>query len=362
MVVPRPEAGNFRGCSFKILWPVVGGPTADPEDRDRVTGVFGNDEICSARATAGLSLLDDMDCLGPVVDGVQQVDGMLDIFDTHFVQASVDSISSNDEICSARATAGLSLLDDMDCLGPVVDGVQQLDDMLDIFDTHFGQASVDFTRQGESVDTSSICGNIAGNMGPGGNGVRQADETSNSSVTHCEQASEASVKVAKSVDSGDIGDNIANYKDVVCRAFNFNSAGDFSVPITINGVFMTAILDTGAQVTVVCDAFVRRRLAGLKFSGAYNSNGIKSDAPFSASQSEEVDSTIGDSSYRWKFLKAAITDNCILGLDFIAHFKLDIKLSENTLVLVNSTIPIQVSAMQAKGSYTMNTVSLFKES
>ena len=155
-----------------------------------------------------------MDCLERVVDGVQQVDDMLDIFDTHFVQASVDSISGNDEICSARATAGLSLLDDMDCLGPVVDGVQQVDDLLDIFDTHFVQASVDSTRQGESVDTSSICGNIAGNMGPGGNGVQQADETSNSSVTHCGQASEASVKVAKSVDSGDIGVNIANSKDV----------------------------------------------------------------------------------------------------------------------------------------------------
>ena len=48
-----------------------------------------------------------MDCLGPVVDGFQQVDDMLDIFDTHFVQASVDSISGNDEICGARATAGL---------------------------------------------------------------------------------------------------------------------------------------------------------------------------------------------------------------------------------------------------------------
>ena len=165
-------------------------------------------------------MLDDMDCLGLVVDGVQQVDDMLDIFDNHFVQASGDSISGDDEICGARATAGLSLLDDMDGLGPVVDGVQQVDDMLDIFDNHFDQASVDFTRQGESVDTSSICGNIAGNKGPGGNGLRQADETSNSSVAHRGQASEASVKVAKFVDSGDIGVNIANSAGVACRAFN----------------------------------------------------------------------------------------------------------------------------------------------
>ena len=124
---------------------------------------------------------------------------------------------------------------------------------------------------------------------------------------------------------------------------------------------MSAILDTGAQVTVVSDAFVRRHLAGLKFSGAYKLNGFKSDAPVTASQSEEVEFTIGDSSSPRKFLKDAITDNCILGLDFIAHFKLDIKLSENTLVLDNSTIPIQVSAMPAKVSYTVNTVSLLKK-
>ena len=113
----------------------------------------------------------------------------MDISDTHSVQASVDSIPSNDEICSARATAGLSLLDDMDCLGPVVNGIQQVDDMLDIFDMHFVQASVNSTRQGESVDTSIICENIAWDMGTRGHGVQQADETSNSSVTHFGQAS-----------------------------------------------------------------------------------------------------------------------------------------------------------------------------
>ena len=102
-------------------------------------------------------------------------------------------------------------------------------------------------------------------------------------------------------------------------------------------------------------------LSWVKFFGAYNLNGIKSDAPVTASQSEEVEFKIGHSSYRWKFFKAAITDNCILGLDFIAHFKLDIKLSENALVLGKSTIPIQVSAMPAKGNYTINTASLFKK-
>ena len=62
-----------------------------------------------------------------------------------------------------------------------------------------------------------------------------------------------------------------------------------------------------------------------------------------------------------EIFESCYTDNCILGLDFIAHFELDIKLSENTLVLGNSTFPIQVSAMPANASYTVNTVSLFKK-
>ena len=92
-------------------------------------------------------------------------------------------------------------------------------------------------------------------------------QASDSSVTHFRQASEASARVVESVDSVDIVTNIANSKYVACRAFHFNSASNLSVPIAINGVSMTAILDTGAQVTVVSDACVRGHLAGLKLSG-----------------------------------------------------------------------------------------------
>ena len=205
---------------------------------------------------------------------------------------------------SGRATAGLSLLVDMDCLGPVVDGVQQVDDMLDIFDTHSVQASVDSTRSGESVDTGSICENIVWDMGHGDHGVRQADETSDRSVTHFEQASQASAGVAESVVSGEIGDNIDNSKVVACRGYSFNSTSNLCVSKAIDGVSMAAILNTGSQVTVVSDAFVWRHLTRLKFSGAYNLNGIKSDAPVYALQSEEVEFTIGNSSYHWELFES----------------------------------------------------------
>ena len=68
-----------------------------------------------------------------------------------------------------------------------------------------------------------------------------------------------------------------------------------SAPIAINGVFMTAILDTRTRVTVVSDAFVQHHWAGLTFTGVYVLNGIKSVAPITVSQSEVVEFTVGDS-------------------------------------------------------------------
>ena len=41
----------------------------------------------------------------------------------------------------------------------------------------------------------------------------------------------------------------------------------------------------------------------------------------------------------------ALADTCVLGPNFIAHFKLNIRLFENALVMDNSIIPIQVPAM-----------------
>ena len=87
---------------------------------------------------------------------------------------------------------------------------------------------------------------------------------------------------------------------------------------------------------------MQRHLAGLKFVGVCNLNSIKSDAPVAASQSEEVEFTIGDSCYCWKFLKAAITDNCIFGLDFLLILSWVSRNLKKTLVLGNSTIPVQV--------------------
>ena len=112
-----------------------------------------------------------------------------------------------------------------------------------------------------------------------------------------------------------------------CRSVLLNSTGNLMVPISINGVFVNAVIDTAAQVTVLSTDFVHAYLPSLQFSAVYDLNGIKHGAPVTATLSEELIIGIGDQSFRWRALKADITDHCILGLDFIAKFQLDIKLS-----------------------------------
>ena len=97
-----------------------------------------------------------------------------------------------------------------------------------------------------------------------------------------------------------------------------------------------------AQVSVVRSRFVDNFLPTLQFWGAFTLNGIKADSPLPASQSNDIQVTLGDKIFQWKFLKADISDDCILGLDFIANLKLDIRLSENTVTVGDCVIPIQV--------------------
>ena len=93
---------------------------------------------------------------------------------------------------------------------------------------------------------------------------------------------------------------------------------------------------------------------------AFTLNSIKADLPLSATQCNDVGATLGDKMFQSTFLKADVS-HCILGLDFIANFKLDIRLSENTVTVGDIVVSIQVSTHDAVHSYTVNTVSLFKK-
>ena len=143
-----------------------------------------------------------------------------------------------------------------------------------------------------------------------------------------------------------------------CRSVSLHSTGNLMVPISVNGLSVDVVIDTAAQITVLSTDFVHAHLPSLQFSGVYDSNGIKTGAPVSATFSEEVIIGIGDQSFRWRALKADITDHCILALDFITKFQLDIKLSENTLTVGDCVIPVHLSDGHNVHAHNVNTVAL----
>ena len=188
-------------------------------------------------------------------------------------------------------------------------------------------------------------------------GVANSDGTGDDVSGLVLQSASAIGTTQGKVSTGVTGDGNVNLN---CSKVSFSAAGNLLIPITINGVSLHAVLDTAAQVSVVGSRFVDNFLPTLKFLGAFTLNGIKADSPLPASRSDDVQVTLGDKIFQWKFLKADIGDDCILGLDFFANFKLDIRLSENTVTVGDCVIPIQVSSHNTIHSYTVNTVSLFK--
>ena len=149
--------------------------------------------------------------------------------------------------------------------------------------------------------------------------------------------------------------------DLNCRKVSFNSTSNLVVPITVNGAPVKAVIDTAVQISVINTNFIKEPLPNLKFSGAYSLNDINADAPLCDSMSEELEICLGNKVFKWKVLKADIADSCILGLDFIVKFRLDIRLSENTLSVGDSVIPVEVKVERPFSSYTVNTVSLFQK-
>ena len=161
---------------------------------------------------------------------------------------------------------------------------------------------------------------------------------------------------------GKVSTGVTGYGNVnlSCSKVSFSAAGNLLIPITINAVSLHAVLDTAAQVSVVGSRFVDNFWPTLQFFGAFTLNGIKADLPLPASRNNDVQVILRDKMFQWKFLKADISADCILGLDFIANFKLYIRLSENTVIVGDCVIPIQVLSHNTIHSYTVNTVSLFK--
>ena len=92
------------------------------------------------------------------------------------------------------------------------------------------------------------------------------------------------------------------------------------VPIEIRGKPASAVIDTGAQVTIVNSQFFDSLNCSLP-SEPVILKGIDPEKSVEGYVVRKVPLTVGGRSYKWDLYVALIEDELLLGLDFMVHHK-----------------------------------------
>ena len=152
----------------------------------------------------------------------------------------------------------------------------------------------------------------------------------NDSPIHCELLADEASDNTLSTDS-----DSAFVRDILVVKNNFKliqAAGTIMVPIKINGKSVNAVLDTAAKVSVLSNTFVTQNWPHIQFSGNASLQGIGNNSVQSHLW-DNVNITLGNMDYPWHVFVASIHDTCILGLDFIMRYDIDIRMSGHGLFI-----------------------------
>ena len=86
------------------------------------------------------------------------------------------------------------------------------------------------------------------------------------------------------------------------------------VPIQVKCKLVSAVIDTGAQFTIVNSQFYDTLNLSLPINPEKSVEGYLV---------QEVPLTLGGKTYKWDLYVAPIEDQLLLGLDFMVHYKVD---------------------------------------
>ena len=105
------------------------------------------------------------------------------------------------------------------------------------------------------------------------------------------------------------------------------------LPVNINGVVVDAIINTGAQTTVINDRLAD--ILGLTTDDVVFMKGASVDSTVEARYCPKITFKIDHLLYKWHCMVAPIEDDFILGLDFLLKFKVDILVSNGVVAIGN---------------------------
>ena len=113
------------------------------------------------------------------------------------------------------------------------------------------------------------------------------------------------------------------------------------LPVNINGVVVDALIDTGAQTTVIKDGLAD--ILGLTTDDVVFMKGASVDSTVKARYCPKITFKIDHLLYKWHCMVAPIEDDFILGLDFLLKFKVDILVSNGVVAIGNKYTNLDAS-------------------
>ena len=106
-----------------------------------------------------------------------------------------------------------------------------------------------------------------------------------------------------------------------------------TIPVKVNKRNTTAIVDSGAEVTIMSEDFFQSFRHPFKVTRKVRLKTAGKNEVMDSVVVEKVDIQIGEKVYRWNIHVAPITDTFILGLDFMKTYAAKLDLEAGTMML-----------------------------
>ncbi|VDI47032.1 Hypothetical predicted protein [Mytilus galloprovincialis] len=111
------------------------------------------------------------------------------------------------------------------------------------------------------------------------------------------------------------------------------------IPVGVNSKKTFGVIDTAAQVSVISKTFFDQLTYKPKIKGNIILKGAGACSEINAGIAENVNLDIGSSTVKWDMVVAEITDNLILGIDFLESQKAIIDLTDYSIKLKGEKVP-----------------------
>lgn len=132
------------------------------------------------------------------------------------------------------------------------------------------------------------------------------------------------------------------------------------IPTKVNGEETYAVVDTAAQVTIISQDFAASMAKPLRLSDNIQCKNAENNNWMEGRWAKNVRFTIGRKQYKINVVVAPITDNVILGLDFLKEHKAVVNLKDNNLILGKEVIQASLRRGPGGSVYRVSRVFLAK--